>query len=133
MSARTSRCALKPRTAGAEPKIVRTLLVMGLLLLSAGCDTVAFTLPLPLGGSLVIPLGHIGECTRQHERVHQEQILRMGSSRFLTAITAEYADFGDRCGPLEMEAYAREFDCASPWGDGSHWNPENMRGALGCD
>jgi hypothetical protein len=103
-----------------------------LLLLSAGCDTAVFTLPLPLGGSLIIPFGPISQCKREHEHAHQEQILRMGSSRFLAAIAAEYVDFGDRCGPLEMEAYAREFDCATPMGDGSRWKPENMRGSLGC-
>lgn len=100
-----------------------------LLLLAGACDTKAFTLPLPLGGSLVIPLGRIDACTWAHERRHQEQIARMGSTRFLAAIAAEHLDEGPRCGPLEYEAYEAEHGCRS---DMSALTPAERRVVIGC-
>jgi hypothetical protein len=112
---------------------MRSILILTTLLAISGCDphTKAFTLPLPLGGSIVIPLKDLDECEWAHEHVHQEQVLRMGSTRFLKAIAAEYLEFGDRCGPLELEAYAKQWDCRSPGLE--PWKPEQMKGALGCE
>jgi hypothetical protein len=109
---------------------VKRAALLLLTLLACACEAPwAFTLPLPLGGSLVIPLGDLDECRWKHERRHQEQIARMGSSRFLAAIAAEHIDHGRVCGTLEWEAFEAEWAC-----DGAFigWSVEEKRRAMGC-
>jgi hypothetical protein len=94
---------------------------------------------LPVAGGVVLDFDNIGPCGMLHERVHVQQIRRMGQERFAAAYAHQQASRGYRMNCLEIEAYTADRVCMNArgmdWPDGGHpvdrWLSEAER--CGCE